>query len=499
MSRISKHWLPSTPSISESSLILKDAITKTISNNEFKPSFRLLQDGKIPRLQHGLSALLTKPGNIKWTHEGFTKVKKVPNISEQQLTRIQSYTPPSEDSNLLKAMKPHHLFMGSTSTMTGILSQIYYLISKKRAVNTDNLSSDFDQKTKRFTQGASAPVTILMKKQKVGRNTAWSVDADKSFDRPNILSKLGHVMEYQLTQTSEAFEQLINNKEKAKRESFNLMDVNSMLVRSQLDCYHKNVDKGFFDLKTRAVLSIRLSVADHKANTWYKIVKKQGQFLSFEREYYDMIRSAFLKYYFQVCIGNMAGIFVAYHNTNEIFGFQYIPREELAYRVFGSSALGEAVFANCVQIAEVILKEMISDINTPQFTSTWYFDKEDLSIFRESVGMRYSRFDFKKLLRPEQNYNIDTLKMYTVSSNSLLNGEPFIKSNPVHEDVKVDDFVTNLSIIDNELPIVDIAAQYKKVKSLEHRVKTGNNSEAVVALKEQLESELLNHALNNKP
>ena len=42
------------------------------------------------------------------------------------------------------------------------------------------------------------------------------------------------------------------------------------------------------------------------------------------RRFYDMTRSAFLKYSMQVRIGNMDGIFVAYHNTARIFGFQYI-------------------------------------------------------------------------------------------------------------------------------------------------------------------------------
>lgn len=40
--------------------------------------------------------------------------------------------------------------------------------------------------------------------------------------------------------------------------------------------------------------------------------------------FYDMSRSAFLKYSMQVRIGDMDGIFVAYHNTARIFGFQYI-------------------------------------------------------------------------------------------------------------------------------------------------------------------------------
>ena len=37
-----------------------------------------------------------------------------------------------------------------------------------------------------------------------------------------------------------------------------------------------------------------------------------------------MIRAAFLKYSGQCRIGRMDGAFVTYHNTQEIFGFQYV-------------------------------------------------------------------------------------------------------------------------------------------------------------------------------
>jgi len=37
--------------------------------------------------------------------------------------------------------------------------------------------------------------------------------------------------------------------------------------------------------------------------------------LSYEREYYDLMRSAMLKYNFQVRIGKMNGVFIGYHNT----------------------------------------------------------------------------------------------------------------------------------------------------------------------------------------
>jgi hypothetical protein len=49
----------------------------------------------------------------------------------------------------------------------------------------------------------------------------------------------------------------------------------------------------------------------------------EGAHFVFHR-FYDMSRAAFLKYSMQVRIGDMDGIFVAYHNTARIFGFQYI-------------------------------------------------------------------------------------------------------------------------------------------------------------------------------
>lgn len=79
---------------------------------------------------------------------------------------------------------------------------------------------------------------------------------------------------------------------------------------------------------------------------------------SFESEYYDMIRAAFLEYSFQARIGNMDGIFVAYHNTARIFGFQYVSLREMDLRLFGREGAGEDVFNRCVWILESIYREI---------------------------------------------------------------------------------------------------------------------------------------------
>eukprot|EP00835_Amoeboradix_gromovi_P003829 NODE_269_length_12236_cov_0.516932.p3 type:complete len:498 gc:universal NODE_269_length_12236_cov_0.516932:9831-8338(-) len=496
MSRISKNWLPTYFESKDISSCTKKVLIK---HGNFNPTFRLLQDGKIPRLQHGLNNLLTKPrGTITGIKQGFESIQRVPKITHDQLSRIQSYTPPSQDANLLKALKKHHIYMGSTSTVTGMLSQIYFCLSGKRNINTSDLSQDLVDITSKFTQGASSPCTIVLRRHGSTGDAKWSIDADKSFDSPNILSSLGHVLEYRLTNTHEKFQKLINNQEKAKRESFNLLDYKSLLIRSQLDCYNKNLDNKFFDLKTRAVLSIRLCVSDYKNGTWYKIIRDKGQFLSYEREYYDMIRSAFLKYYFQVCIGNMDGIFVAYHNTNEIFGFQYISRSELAYRVFGSSGLGEAVFGNCIQILEKILEELTSNANSNQLLATLHYDKDELSVFNEVVPDNFSKFNFKKLVEPEKSYSKESLKHFTVNTDTVLNGKIFSKSTVIDRANLINEFTTEVEIANNTSSVVEIASRYRKIKSIEQRVKSSINLDVVNRLRANLEQEVITHTQINK-
>ena len=81
---------------------------------------------------------------------------------------------------------------------------------------------------------------------------------------------------------------------------------------------------------------------------------------SFEREYHDLMRSAFLKYGFQARIGNMDGVLVVHHNTARIFGFRYIPLSEIEECLFGEKDRGEAVFEKCVLLLEEILMEAIT-------------------------------------------------------------------------------------------------------------------------------------------
>jgi hypothetical protein len=52
----------------------------------------------------------------------------------------------------------------------------------------------------------------------------------------------------------------------------------------------------------------------------------------------------------------MDGIFVAYHNTNEIFGFQYVPRETMDTCLYGGTAAGDAAFSLIFQLYHELLQ-----------------------------------------------------------------------------------------------------------------------------------------------
>lgn len=55
----------------------------------------------------------------------------------------------------------------------------------------------------------------------------------------------------------------------------------------------------------------------------------------------------------------MDGIFVAYHNAAEIFGFQYICRDEMDERIYGNSATGDAAFSLLLQVYNEILAAVV--------------------------------------------------------------------------------------------------------------------------------------------
>jgi hypothetical protein len=146
----------------------------------------------------------------------------------------------------------------------------------------------------------------------------------------------------------------------ADPQTYHYSVLGDFLMRSQLDTHDARLPgTGMFDLKTRAVVSIRMDAANPENGMGYEITERQGEYNSFEREYYDMMRSAFLKYSLQVRMGRMDGIFVAYHNIERIFGFQYIGLPEMDLSIHGTAelTLGDQEFRASLALLNRVLDE----------------------------------------------------------------------------------------------------------------------------------------------
>lgn len=331
---------------------------------------------RIATLAHGLDRVLFKPG-VQWLQDpksevyGFTPwLQEIVPVKDFAFERLRSFVPSSRDEDLYAVAKREgRKYAGSTSSLSGLLSQIYYLISGDKPVNTTKLSRCF-RKVRTFTPGQRGAASVILH----CRNGVYLVDsvegAVPGISRKNILTWMGTLLEKFLTHSRRDFLRLtrfvddsaVVGKE-PRREAYRYAKSDKFALRSQLDCFDSRLPgTGVFDIKTRAVMAIRHDQLNFEENSGYQIYTHRGLIQSFEKEYYDLIRSAFLKYSFQARIGNMDGVFVAYHNTERIFGFQYIPLSEMDTRLFGKKASGNAVFEKCMQLLEAVLEKATREL-----------------------------------------------------------------------------------------------------------------------------------------
>ncbi|KAI1106063.1 Pet127-domain-containing protein [Jackrogersella minutella] len=302
----------------------------------------------VPSLSYGLERVLFNAG-VYCLQDPRSRVynfdpylSEIMPIQEFDFNALKQYVTSSKDSNLIRIAKENNKrYTGSTSSMTSMLSHFHYLLSSWRQINSSMLSRTFEPDSVRFTSIMRGPAAVFLN----WKDGTYAIDADKEFDTANILSMLGKSMEKLLTLTKEEYERYrhinsdqITEEERNAEEAFHYTGFGDFMMRSQLDAYDPRVPgSGMFDLKTRAVISIRMDAKGFHKGLGYEIRNRIGQWESFEREYYDMIRSAFLKYSLQVRMGRMDGIFVAFHNTQRIFGFQYIPLSEMDLALHGTS------------------------------------------------------------------------------------------------------------------------------------------------------------------
>ncbi|GCF01209.1 hypothetical protein ZYGM_001757 [Zygosaccharomyces mellis] len=291
-----------------------------------------LVKSKPPKLTHDLARVLYQPLTLHQLQDRRTGVYNfepkleliASNIQEPKDNGEPPFISPHKDQILHRmATNLKTEYVSSTSSMTSSLSQLHFLLSDFRPLNVVDLplSRRFPEKHLTYTQGAKLPSSFILRRLD---SKVTSIDSDKSLDREIILSILGH-----------SLEEFLTDKTQDQSESYHYSHVDSFLLRSQLDAYDSKLPgTGVFDLKTRAVAAIRhdLSFVESNNNyTGYEIDRVFGEFESLEREFFELIRSTLLKYSLQARIGKMDGIFVAYHNIARMFGFQYLPLEDLDF------------------------------------------------------------------------------------------------------------------------------------------------------------------------
>ncbi|KAM4056285.1 mitochondrial protein [Hirsutella rhossiliensis] len=305
---------------------------------------------EVPTLSHSLERVLFNQGVYQMQDErsgvfNFDPyLASIMPIKEFDFNALKDYITSSKDVKLRQLCAQHKMkYCGSTSSMTSILSHFHFLLSAWRQIYIGNLSQSLKPDSLNFTLISRAPAAAYARLD----DGVYAIDADKQYDTENVLSMLGKSMEKLLTLPKEEFEKYrktkshqIPEEERNADESYHYTTLGDFLMRSQLDAQDSRLPgTGMFDLKTRAVVSIRMDVQGYEKGVGYEIRRRFGQWESFEREYYDMIRSAFLKYSLQVRMGRMDGIFVAFHNTQRIFGFQYISLPEMDQAIHGTNDL----------------------------------------------------------------------------------------------------------------------------------------------------------------
>lgn len=295
-------------------------------------------------------------------------LQKIMPVHEFQFEALSQYITSSQDTRLETVAKElGKKYVGSTSSMTSVLSHFHYLLSSWRPINPAVISKHFSTPWRTFTALQRGPQSIFLR----WKDGAYAIDSDKEFDKESILTLLGKSMEKLLTLPPESFEMYRRSQdpvalevEEQKRavDTYHYSTLGDFLMRSQLDAYDPRLPgTGMFDLKTRAVVAIRMDVDNFHIGSGYQIKDRFGEWESFEREYYDMIRAAFLKYSLQVRMGRMDGIFVAFHNTERIFGFQYISLEEMDAAIHQDwhSGIGDREFKLSLQLLNDVFNRAV--------------------------------------------------------------------------------------------------------------------------------------------
>jgi Mitochondrial protein Pet127 len=323
-----------------------------------------------PSLQHGLNSIVRTEG-IYSSDQFPSYLKTIPKISEKLYNRISNYARPSSDKKLYTlGLQYGAKYITGSSSLTETLQQIFFVISNFKSPDITGLGSNYDHSNMNYMSAYRKPITFLLRKLPGG---IYAIDGDNGpiEEHTKILIHSGVILESLFTTDKPTFERICNTDEELSESDRNSLDrssksfryrkVGNLIIRSQLDT--SSVDENgvpfVFEIKTRATAPIRYDLKNYENYLDYKLAKRNGLHSSYEREYFDLIRSILLKYFFQISLGKMDGAFISYHNTQEIFGFEYLSLREIEKRLFGSPEISEQILKICLGMFQDLLDDII--------------------------------------------------------------------------------------------------------------------------------------------
>lgn len=324
--------------------------------------------------------------------------ENLPQPEEIEFDNFAPYMKPSSDHNLKKMMKTGNFkFSSSTSGISGTLTHFFYKLTNFKSPHFYNLSDSFKGEPMKFMMYQRKPSLMVLTKNEDGN---YSIDSSKLFESKNeiILLKMGKYMEKLFTCNKNDFEKRflkLNGKKPEKFDDegdyFNFVSYDKILLRSQIDCAGKDKDGKdiVFEIKTRANSPIRYDVWNWFDYFDYDLNSLLGKHSSYEREYYDLIRGAFLKYMFQLKIGGMDGAFISYHNTRKVYGVEYCTLTDIERRIFGNQNFSDIIFKASLKMLQETLEYILKDFPSETklyfgiFANEW---KGTLDIFVEPAN-----------------------------------------------------------------------------------------------------------------
>lgn len=348
----------------------------------------------VPELAHGLEVALRGDGlyplEAPWVcdrrhfkkrkakadmpvyyHDSLRKIVQPENIA---WGNIPAYVPAARDSKLhdITSKTPGAMYSSSTSSISPAIAAMYHLLSNFRDTNLlGGLSARIADLPSNFSKFHRRPVAFVIS-QNESNPPSYSVNAHSGMSfGPPILRELGHSMERMLTMSPMDFENKYVVAEgtkdgafssyKSEEQFFHYSQISKFVLRAQIDCRNGNTGE-VFDVKTRAVAPIRYDLGNYEAHSSHRLRFLTGRSDSYEREFYDMVRTVFLKYALQLRIGRMSGALVAYHNTKEVLGLEYISLKEIQSYIFGSEEWADVAFGTAIRLLEEIIEKVTESI-----------------------------------------------------------------------------------------------------------------------------------------